>query len=802
MHEYAGAMRAVQTLPVTGLIAQVMMGAALAGTVGLSGAGWVVVLTCGVLMNVALARGVLRYRPHRLGPADWVTLTRATLAVGVAALVADSFDEPAQVTILVTLSAVALALDAVDGWVARRSKRESTLGARFDGEVDAFLILVLSVYVARSTGGWVLAIGAARYAFYAAGRLLPWMREALPPRYWRKVVAATQGVVLTVAAAEILPPTLTQATLLGALALLAESFGRDVCWLWGHRHASRSRVAAVADQNLAAEASSRRGRVRTSIAVGLTIAAILLVWVALVAPDHPSRLTPSAFLRLPLEGIAFIALALALPARGRRALAWVVGPVLGLLVIVKVLDMGLYTAFDRPFDPIADWRYTGIGIETLRDSVGSRDANLVVAGVALLVVALLVLTTLAVLRVTRIAARNRRWSLRAIAALGAVWLLCWVFGAQLVSQVPIASTSAASLAVDEVRAVRAGIKDRAVFADEIRRDRFRGTPGDQLLTGLRGKDVVLAFVESYGEVAVQDSSVSPSIDALLDGGTDRLRGVGFHSRSAFLTSPTFGGASWLAHATLNAGVWAHRQWRYDQLVASDRFTLSHAFKRAGWRTVDYVPANDRDWPQGSFYGYDKVYDQRNLGYLGPRFAFAPMPDQYVLLAVQRLELAKRDRRPVFAEVDMVSSHAPWTRIPELIDWRDVGDGSVFNSIPVDQVTTATLWSDRDRVRAAYGRSIEYSLNTLISFVEHYGDEDLVLVVLGDHQPSTIVTGLRPDLSHDVPISVIAHDPAVLDQISGWGWGDGLRPSPQAPVWPMDAFRDRFLSAFGTEPPAG
>jgi phosphatidylglycerophosphate synthase len=800
MREYVGTMGAVQALPVTGLIALVAMGAALAGTVGLSGAGWAVGVTCGVILNAALARGILRYRPDRLGPADWVTLVRATLAVGVAALVADSFDEPAHVTMLVTLSAVGLALDSVDGWVARRSETASKLGARFDGEVDAFLILVLSVYVARSTGAWVLAIGAARYAFLTAGWLLPWMREPLPPRQWRRVVAGTQGVVLTVAAAEVLPLALTQAALVGALVLLCESFGRDVWWLWAHRHNTHG-VPAVADRE-PAPVRATRGRVRTSIAAWLTIGAILLVWAAMVAPDHPSRLTPSAFVRLPLEGIVVVALALALPATGRRVLAWVVGPALGLLVIVKVLDMGLYTVFDRPFDPIADWRYTGIGIETLRDSVGSREANLVVAGAAILIAAVLVLTTLAVRHLTRVAAGHRRWSLRAITALGAVWLLCWAFGAQLVSQVPIASTSAASLAVDEVRAVRAGIKDRAIFAEEISRDRFRSTPADQLLTGLRGKDVIVAFVESYGRVAVQDSSLSPRVDAVLDEGTERLGAAGFHARSAFLTSPTFGGASWLAHATLHAGVWAHRQWRYDQLVASDRFTLSRAFKRAGWRTVDYVPANDRDWPQGSFYGYDKVYDQRNLGYLGPRFAFAPMPDQYVFSALERLELAKRDRGPLFAEVDMVSSHAPWTRTPELIDWGEVGDGSVFNSIPVDEVAKTALWSDHDRVREAFGRSIEYSLNTVVSFVEHYGDDDLVLVVLGDHQPSTIVTGLGPDLSHDVPISVIAHDPAVLEQIAGWGWENGLRPSPQAPVWPMDAFRDRFLGAFGSQPAAG
>jgi phosphatidylglycerophosphate synthase len=801
MHQYGGTMRAVQAFPVTGAIALVTMGAALAVTVGLSEAGWVVGMICGVVMNAALARGVLRYGHYRLGPADWVTLARATVAVGVAALVADSFDEPAHVTLLVTLSAIALALDAVDGWVARRSRTASRLGARFDGEVDAFLILVLSVYVARSTGAWVLLIGAARYAFFAAGWLLPWLREPLPPRYWRKVVAASQGVVLTIAAAHVLPGALTQAAVFGALALLCESFGRDVWWLWAHRHAVQSPAAAVAAGD-PATLDHPRGRVRRIIAAGLTIAAVLFVWAALVAPDHPGLLTPSALVRLPLEGLVVIAVALALPATPRRVLAWVVGPVLGLLVIVKVLDLGVYAAFDRPFDPIADWRYTGIGIETLRDTVGPRDAYLVVAGAATLIVGLLVLTTLAVRRLLRVVTGHPRWSLPAVVGLGAVWVLCWAFGAQLVSRVPVASTSAAGLAVDEVRAVRAGIRDRAMFADEVRRDRFRGIPGDQLLTGLRGKDVIVVFLESYGRVAVQDSSFSPRVDAVLDRDMERLSSAGFHARSGFLTSPTFGGASWLAHSTLQSGVWVNRQWRYDQLVAGDRFTLSQAFKRSGWRTVDYVPADDRDWSQGSFYGYDKVYDQRNLGYVGPRFAFAPMPDQYVFQALQRLELAKRDRRPLFAEVDTVSSHAPWTRIPKLIDWDDVGDGSVFNRLPVSQVTTTALWGDHNRVRAAYARSIEYSLNTLFSFVQNYGDDDLVLVVLGDHQPSTIVTGLHPDLSHDVPISVIAHDQAVLNQIAGWGWEDGLRPSPRAPAWPMDAFRDRFLSAFGTQPAAG
>ena len=154
---------------------------------------------------IAQAPGVSDDRAERLGPADWVTLARAAFAVGVAALVADSFGESARTMLLVSLAIVAIVLDAVDGWVARHT-RTTAAGAKFDGEVDAFLILSLSVYVARSAGMWVLAIGAARYAFLVAGWALPWMRAPLPPRYWRKFVAATQGIVLTVAAAGILPP--------------------------------------------------------------------------------------------------------------------------------------------------------------------------------------------------------------------------------------------------------------------------------------------------------------------------------------------------------------------------------------------------------------------------------------------------------------------------------------------------------------------------------------------------------------------------------------------------------------------
>jgi phosphatidylglycerophosphate synthase len=232
----------VQTGPVVGLIGQLALLVMLAATVGLGPAGWLAGAAVGLCVNATLSGGLHRAGSTALGPADRVTLLRATLVGGVAALTVDSFTRPAAVAALVVLATVALVLDGLDGWVARRTGTASTLGARFDMEVDAFLIFILSVYVAQALGPWVLAAGAARYLFVAAGWLLPWMRRPLPARYWRKPVAAIQGIALTAAVADILPDTVVVAAVLVALGLLAESFGRDVWWLWRHERMHPGRV--------------------------------------------------------------------------------------------------------------------------------------------------------------------------------------------------------------------------------------------------------------------------------------------------------------------------------------------------------------------------------------------------------------------------------------------------------------------------------------------------------------------------------------------------------------------------------
>ncbi|MGY6655725.1 sulfatase [Amycolatopsis sp. TRM77291] len=524
-----------------------------------------------------------------------------------------------------------------------------------------------------------------------------------------------------------------------------------------------------------------------------TTASAVLVLFALLAPADLDGLTPEAFVRLPVEALLGVAVVLMLRDGARRVVAVSAGAFLGLLTVLKAIDIGFGLALNRRFNPVFDWGVLGNGVDLLGTSIGRAGALASFAGLTLLAVVVIVLMALAVLRLSRVVAGRRTASTRVTAVLSVLWMVCAVSGAQLAPGQPFASRSAVAFAYDDLREVRAGIRDREAFAEEIAVDAFRDTPASGLLNALRGKDVLFTFVESYGRVAVQDSDIAPKVDAVLDAGTARLKNAGYASRSAFLTSPTTSAGSWLAHSTFQSGVWVDSQHRYDDFVKTDRFTLGGAFKRAGWETVGVVPAHTEDWPEGKVYGYDRYYDSRTIGYRGPPFSYATMPDQFTLSAFQRAERAQRDRPPLMAEIDLVTSHWPWTPLPRLVDWKDVGDGSIYDPMPSQGKTPEEVFTDPANVRGAYGDSIAYSLNSLISYVETYGGDDLVLVFLGDHQPNPIVAGAGAD--HDVPITVVTRDKAVLDKIAGWNWQDGLNPDRNAPVWRMDAFRDRFLTTF-------
>ena len=176
-----------------------------------------------------------------LGAANRVTLLRATLLLPVCALAL----QPAPLTSaacwwIIGVSTTSMALDGLDGTVARRTASATRFGARFDMELDAFLMLALSVLVWRSgqTGPWVLLIGALRYLFVAGGRIWPALASELPPRFRRKLVCVIQGVALLVCLGPIVTPDIASTVAATALALLLYSFAIDVRWLLAHTAAA------------------------------------------------------------------------------------------------------------------------------------------------------------------------------------------------------------------------------------------------------------------------------------------------------------------------------------------------------------------------------------------------------------------------------------------------------------------------------------------------------------------------------------------------------------------------------------
>jgi phosphatidylglycerophosphate synthase len=767
---------AIRLAAILGLLATAVLLGVVSATVGLGVAGWITGLAAGAAAPALLTAARMRSGHPAILPADWVTLTRALLIAVVAGLVADSFVQPVSRTALVIISAVALALDAVDGQVARRTGTASPLGARLDGEVDAFLILVLSIFVSEKYGSWVLVIGAARYALLLAGWLMPWLAAPLPPRYWRKVVCAVEGIVLTVAASGLLNRLAGMIAVAAALLLLAESFGRDIIWLY--------------------RAGAGR-KTRLTLRVVTTVLAVAIVGIALLAPDKAWQLTPAAFIRIPVEALVLVGIALVLPAKPRRIVAAVAGIFLGVLTIAKLLNMAFYDTVDRAFNPVTDWGSIPPAVGVVADSIGPALTDIALGTLCLGLLLLVAAITASAIRITTVAARHRRGTLRGLAALTAAWGLSAGLSLQLIPGFPVASTSASGLAVAQVRATRAAFTDSRRFEQATRAsDPEARVPAADLLTGLRGKDVIIVFVESYGQVAVRGTSFSPGIDGVLRQSTASLAQAGYSAQSAWLTSPTFGGISWLAHSTLQSGLRVDSTQRYAQLLGSSRFTLSDAFRKVGWHTVADDPSNYKaGWPPGhTFYHYDQLYNRGNVGYHGPTFSYSSMPDQYTLAQFQRNELAP-GHKPVFAEIDTTSSHTPWAPLPKMVPWNKVGDGSIFDPMPAESKSAETVWQNANTVRQFYGQSIQYSLRALTSWVTQLHDPNLVLIMLGDHQPHTTVSGVGA--SHDVPVSIVARDPSVFRQIASWRWQDGLMPGRSAPLEPMDAFRNQFLNAFST-----
>ncbi len=524
--------------------------------------------------------------------------------------------------------------------------------------------------------------------------------------------------------------------------------------------------------------------------VTLTLAAAIL-FAVLVLPNHPGTMALSAFGRFPLELPVLILTMIAL--RGRWVLPGLLASVLLVTVFLKFADYGMFSAYNRPFNPILDVFLIEAGTGLLRDSIGQTGVIFGWIGAILGMVAIFAVLFWALRRWGRVAtSAGGRLVAGAGAAVFATLTVAdagqsldwWDLGAS-----PPGTAWTTRLVTSRAITVQATVADLVAFSAEAAADPYSGRADLFDLIGPR--DVIVIFIESYGRASFDNPAYADTHLATLRTAQAAIGGAGLAMRSGWLTSPTAGGQSWLAHGTLASGLWTSDNGRYHAMLTSGRQTLFHLAAASGYRTAAVMPAITIPWPESSLMGFDQVFEASDMDYAGDDFGWVTMPDQYTLSAFPRL--LGTDPRQDFIQIALISSHAPWTTITRMIDWDDVGDGTAFNDMAAEGPAPREVWSDRDITRDYYRQSIDYSLQAAFAFAARQGEAAPLILILGDHQPAGFVAQID---SADVPLHTIG-PPEVIDRLEGWDWTPGLIPDGDLPPWRMDAFRDRFIAAFTT-----
>jgi hypothetical protein len=513
---------------------------------------------------------------------------------------------------------------------------------------------------------------------------------------------------------------------------------------------------------------------------------IFVLGLGLLLPNQLSAFEWAAFVAIPLE-VLVLGLGLLLPGRAGFVFRVVAAITLTLGILLKLADMAVFQIFARPFNPVLDAFFFVNGMNLLNGALGHLLALLVAVLLCGLVLGIIVLVFWLLKRVQQQLHSAPKMSLGILLAGLVVWLAVMATG------LPGASKISYDQLAEHVSAMYRSYAELEQFHREIVSDPVVAqTPAANLFSKLKGKDVLIVFIESYGRIVLDKPEFAEHIRPLLQQANADLAAHGIGARSAYLTSSTLGGLSWLAHGTAMSGLWIDSQVRYDSLIMSSRPSLNRLFKNAGWRTLAVMPAITMAWPEGDYFDYNHIYAANNLGYKGLPFNWVTMPDQYTLAAFQAAE-RKPGHAPVMTEMALISSHAPWTPIPSLVEWNAVGDGTIFNTQATSGDSPEVVWQDTDRIRTQFRKSIAYALANLVSYATTYGDDNLVILAFGDHQPAPLVTGATDN--RDVIVHLIARDPKVLEDVAGWQWTEGILPAANAPVWRMDEVRTRLIETF-------
>lgn len=447
--------------------------------------------------------------------------------------------------------------------------------------------------------------------------------------------------------------------------------------------------------------------------------------------------------------------------------------------------------FGRPFDLKFDFWMAGNLVDLIYDSYPSFIASLILAGTGLGLVCLLGLfATLTFLAGRALASPPR--------------LLVWLLAGGALTALTFLKPPEPDGTPEGPGAVRSATFARELsqlvnyktyidaFDRKLAEEAYRRARIPTDLGALQGKDVFIIFIESYGRCIWDAPTYRQALEPRLRDFETSLRNDGYSLASSFIASSAFGGGSWLAHSTLQSGIWTDNNVHWERLLQSDVTPLPAYFNEAGYLTVSVMPAMDIDpaeWPEGDYFAFKQHLWQNDLDYDHHGYDWSPVPDQFVLLRFQEAFLTQ-EAPPTFAEFVMTSSHLPFSAIPPFHDGPWTYENMMFTlrNRPMQLFKENTYQALPQDVEG-YSAAITYSLKTVVDFLLHRYDREAVVVLLGDHQPLRIMPGTE---TNHVPIHIIARDPSLIQRYMEHGFAEGWFPKEDPEVLSMDDFLPLFL----------
>ena len=322
-------------------------------------------------------------------------------------------------------------------------------------------------------------------------------------------------------------------------------------------------------------------------------------------------------------------------------------------------------------------------------------------------------------------------------------------------------------------------------------DAALATKSGSALAALKGRDLYLIPLESYGAITYDDPRAVRELAPLRQQLADSIAASGRFVVSGFMRSPTFGGGSDLAQLGVLSAMNLSNPTHHDLLLTTARPTLMTLARANGYQSFGVYSGMRWPWPESAFYGYDELIEGRDFAYPGPDLGYWLIPDQYAFARFEQMRPRTGNAPPRLVFMPTITCHLPFSPVPPYQpDWQKLLSKEPYppamaESALVEQPRWTNMFPD-------YLRMMAYTYRWLAGYLAQPEPRATVYMLFGDHQPAASVTG--PGATWDVPVHIVADDRRLLAGFEAHGFQPGLEPS-RAPLGDLHQLTEVMLQVF-------